>query len=73
MYTPDRAGLANGGLLRFAADSSSDGQGYGTAIDAAAGLITIVIGMTVGLFLAAAVMNLLSRRGRRRGAHLSTF
>ncbi|KPV73415.1 uncharacterized protein RHOBADRAFT_29137 [Rhodotorula graminis WP1] len=67
------SGLANGGLLRFAADSSSNGQGYGTAIDAAAGLITIVIGMTVGLFLAAAVMNLLSRRGRRRGAHLSTF
>ncbi|GAA5844246.1 hypothetical protein JCM9279_001736 [Rhodotorula babjevae] len=67
------SGLANGGLLRFAADSSNNGQGYGTAIDAAAGLITIVIGMTVGLFIAAAVMNLISRRGRRRGAHLSTF
>ncbi|BGP51677.1 pheromone-regulated protein prm10 [Rhodotorula kratochvilovae] len=68
------SGLANGGLLRFAADSATtNANAFGTAIDAAAGLIRIAVGMTVGLFLAAAVMNLLSRRGRRRGAHLSTF
>ncbi|GAA6048657.1 hypothetical protein JCM3770_002004 [Rhodotorula araucariae] len=68
------SGLANGGLLRFAADAATTNtRAFGTAIDAAAGLIRISVGMTVGLFLAAAVVNLLSRRGRGRGSHLSTF
>ncbi|KWU42917.1 DUF1212-domain-containing protein [Rhodotorula sp. JG-1b] len=66
------AGLANGGLLRFASDSTSNNS-FSTAIDAAAGLIQVAVGLTVGLYLAAASMNLVSRRGRGRGAHLSTF
>lgn len=66
------AGLANGGLLRFASDSTSNNS-FTTAIDAAAGLIQVAVGLTVGLYLAAASMNLVSRRGRGRGAHLSTF
>lgn len=65
-------GLANGGLLRFASDSTSNNS-FTTAIDAAAGLIQVAVGLTVGLYLAAASMNLVSRRGRGRGAHLSTF
>ncbi|GAA5863573.1 hypothetical protein JCM3774_006531 [Rhodotorula dairenensis] len=66
------SGLANGGLLRFASDSTSTNS-FSTAIDAAAGLIQVAVGLTVGLYLAAALMNLVSRRGRGRGAHLSTF
>ncbi|TKA53870.1 hypothetical protein B0A53_03660 [Rhodotorula sp. CCFEE 5036] len=66
------SGLANGGLLRFASDSTSNNS-FSTAIDAAAGLIQVAVGLTVGLYLAAASMNLVSRRGRGRGAHLSTF
>ncbi|GAA5993242.1 hypothetical protein JCM10908_004528 [Rhodotorula pacifica] len=66
------SGLANGGLLRFAADSTSTNS-FTTAIDAAAGLVQVAVGLTVGLYLAAAMMNLVSRRGRGRGAHLSTF
>lgn len=68
----DPVGLANGGLLRFASDSTYTNS-FSTAIDAAAGLIQVAVGLTVGLYLAAALMNLVSRRGRGRGAHLSTF
>jgi hypothetical protein len=38
-----------------------------------AGLIRLIIGITIGLYAANAVINLVSRRGRKRGAHLSTF
>ncbi|GJN94319.1 hypothetical protein Rhopal_007393-T1 [Rhodotorula paludigena] len=68
------SGLANGGLLRFATESASgEANSFGTAIDAAAGVIRVTVGTTLGLFLAAAVMNVVSRRGKKRGAHLSTF
>ncbi|PRQ70737.1 Protein of unknown function (DUF1212)-domain containing protein [Rhodotorula toruloides] len=68
------SGLANGGLLRFASDSAtSNSNSFSTAVDSAAGLIRVAVGMTVGLFLAAALMNVLSRRGRSRGSQLSTF
>ncbi|GEM11063.1 hypothetical protein Rt10032_c13g5080 [Rhodotorula toruloides] len=68
------SGLANGGLLRFASDSAtSQSNSFSTAVDSAAGLIGVAVGMTVGLFLAAALMNVLSRRGKSRGSQLSTF
>ncbi|CDR46342.1 hypothetical protein NBRC10512_007419 [Rhodotorula toruloides] len=68
------SGLANGGLLRFASDSAtSQSNSFSTAVDSAAGLIRVAVGMTVGLFLAAALMNVISRRGRSRGSQLSTF
>ncbi|BGP11479.1 pheromone-regulated protein prm10 [Rhodotorula toruloides] len=66
------SGLANGGLLRFASDSAtSQSNSFSTAVDSAAGLIRVAVGMTVGLFLAAALMNVISRRGRSRGAYWS--
>ncbi|GAA5919899.1 hypothetical protein JCM1841_002103 [Sporobolomyces salmonicolor] len=68
------SGLANGGLILFASQSAAGRfNSFSTAIDAAGGLVRTVVGMTVGLFTAAALMNLVSRRGRRRGAHLATF
>ncbi|GAA5830096.1 hypothetical protein JCM11251_006873 [Rhodosporidiobolus azoricus] len=68
------SGLANGGLISFAQNSTRrDGNNFGTAIAAAGGLIRVTVGITVGLFAAAALMNIVSRRGRRRGANLSTF
>ncbi|GAA6034662.1 hypothetical protein JCM8097_001104 [Rhodosporidiobolus ruineniae] len=68
------SGLANGGLISFAQNSTRrTANNFSTAISAAAGLIRTIVGITVGLFAAAALVNLLSRRGRRRGAHLSTF
>ncbi|GAA5972844.1 hypothetical protein JCM11641_003968 [Rhodosporidiobolus odoratus] len=68
------SGLANGGLLSFAQTSTRrTSSNFSSAVNAAAGLIRTTVGVTVGLFAAAALMNIVSRRGRRRGAHLSTF
>ncbi|GAA5897876.1 hypothetical protein JCM6882_005102 [Rhodosporidiobolus microsporus] len=68
------SGLANGGLISFAQNATRrTGNNFGAAIAAAGGLIRVTVGITVGLFAAAALMNLVSRRGRRRGANLSTF
>ncbi|GAA5931937.1 hypothetical protein JCM10213_005896 [Rhodosporidiobolus nylandii] len=68
------SGLANGGLISFAQSSTSrTSNHFSSAVNAAAGIVRVIVGITVGLFAAAAVVNLVSRRGRRRGAHLSTF
>ncbi|ORY88403.1 hypothetical protein BCR35DRAFT_301518 [Leucosporidium creatinivorum] len=65
------SGLANGGLLRFATDSSK--AAFSSGISAAQSLVQVVIGTTVGLFVATAVVNLLFGGGRRRGANFSTL
>ncbi|GAA5870716.1 hypothetical protein JCM8547_005037 [Rhodosporidiobolus lusitaniae] len=70
------SGLANGGLLSFAQSSTRRNAGannFSNAVNAAGGLIRVTIGICFGLYTAAALMNLISRRGRRRGANLSTF
>ncbi|CEQ42530.1 SPOSA6832_04370, partial [Sporobolomyces salmonicolor] len=49
------SGLANGGLILFASQSAAGRfNSFSTAIDAAGGLVRTVVGMTVGLFTAAA-------------------
>ncbi|KAK4055809.1 pheromone-regulated protein prm10 [Microbotryomycetes sp. JL221] len=69
------SGLANGGLLRFAAESS-DGSGssssYAAGFQTAQSLVEVAIGLTVGLFVSAALVNVLGG-GRRRGTNLSSF
>ncbi|GAA6013508.1 hypothetical protein JCM10207_008874 [Rhodosporidiobolus poonsookiae] len=68
------SGLANGGLLSFAQSSTRRTvNNFSNAVNAAAGLVRTITGISVGLFAAVAFLNLVSRRGRKRGAHLSTF
>ncbi|KAM0790409.1 hypothetical protein ACM66B_003291 [Microbotryomycetes sp. NB124-2] len=67
------SGLANGGLLRFASDSSAGStEAYTTAFTAAQSLVQVAIGLTVGLFVATALANVVGG-GRRRGGHLSSL
>ncbi|BGP09448.1 Uncharacterized UPF0442 protein C7D4.12c [Rhodotorula toruloides] len=65
------SGLSNGGLLRFADANSSDT--YSSGFATAESLVEVAIGLTVGLFVSAAVVNLLLGGGRRRGSNLSSF
>ncbi|KAL8287513.1 hypothetical protein RQP46_003371 [Phenoliferia psychrophenolica] len=65
------SGLSNGGLLNFAVDSSS-ATSYSAGFSTAQSLVEVAIGLTVGLFLAAAVVNV-AGGGRRRGSNLSSF
>ncbi|GAA5907072.1 uncharacterized protein JCM6883_006129 [Sporobolomyces salmoneus] len=68
------SGLANGGLLASALQSASgNSNAFSGSVNAAAGIVRTVVGMCVGLFTAAALVNLVSRRGVRRGSNLSTF
>ncbi|GAA6059552.1 hypothetical protein JCM10212_000608 [Sporobolomyces blumeae] len=68
------SGLANGGLLSAAiASASGNADAFGSSVDAAAGIVRTVVGMAVGLFASAALVNLVSRRGVRRGDNLATF
>lgn len=69
------SGLANGGLLASALESASGNNtnAFSSSVSAAAGIVRTVVGMAVGLFTSAALVNLVSRRGVRRGANLATF
>ncbi|SCV74945.1 BQ2448_7974 [Microbotryum intermedium] len=69
------SGLSNGGLLEFAADSTSNdtttsSTSYASGFSVASSLIEVAIGLTVGLFLSAAVV---LGKGSRRGRSLHTF
>ncbi|SGZ21452.1 BQ5605_C021g09368 [Microbotryum silenes-dioicae] len=69
------SGLSNGGLLEFAADSTSNNTftsstSYASGFSVASSLIEVAIGLTVGLFLSAAVV---LGKGSRRGRSLHTF
>jgi uncharacterized membrane protein YjjB (DUF3815 family) len=94
------SGLSNGGLLKFAAETTSTDdntkkEAYSSGFQVAQQLvrpaalhassaqnadalpasllqIQVAIGLTVGLFTSAAIVNLLGG-GRRRGANLSSF
>ncbi|KAK4046802.1 pheromone-regulated protein prm10 [Microbotryomycetes sp. JL201] len=66
------SGLANGGLLRFAAESSDGTSSYAAGFQTAQSLVEVAIGLTVGLFVSAALVNLFGG-GRRRGTNLSSF
>ncbi|KAK4700911.1 hypothetical protein P7C70_g5335, partial [Phenoliferia sp. Uapishka_3] len=66
------SGLSNGGLLQFASDTSSSSS-YSAGFNTAESLVEVAIGLTVGLFVAAAVVNLFFGGGRRRGSNLSSF
>jgi uncharacterized membrane protein YjjB (DUF3815 family) len=72
------SGLANGGLLQFAAESTSDNAqqastSYSSGFSTAQSLVEVAIGLTVGLFVSAAVVNGILGGGRRRGTNLSSF
>ncbi|GAA6010558.1 hypothetical protein JCM11491_002968 [Sporobolomyces phaffii] len=68
------SGLANGGLLASAIQGSAGNtNAFSSSVNAAAGIVRTVVGMAVGLFTSAALINLLSRRGVRRGDNLATF
>ncbi|BGP17725.1 hypothetical protein JCM10213_005306 [Rhodosporidiobolus nylandii] len=64
------SGLSNGGLLKFADADSSDT--YSSGFATAESLVEVAIGLTVGLFVSAAIVNVLGG-GRRRGSNLSSF
>ncbi|GAA5991484.1 hypothetical protein JCM11641_002055 [Rhodosporidiobolus odoratus] len=64
------SGLSNGGLLKFADSDSSDT--YSSGFATAESLVEVAIGLTVGLFVSAAIVNILGG-GRRRGSNLSSF
>ncbi|GAA5888536.1 hypothetical protein JCM6882_008989 [Rhodosporidiobolus microsporus] len=70
------SGLSNGGLLKFADSSTNDSDGtssaYSSGFATAESLVEVAIGLTVGLFVSAAIVNSLGG-GRRRGSNLSSF
>ncbi|GAA5957197.1 hypothetical protein JCM21900_004677 [Sporobolomyces salmonicolor] len=72
------SGLSNGGLLAFTStdnnSTSSDGSSnvYSSGFQTAESLVQVAIGLTVGLFASAAIVNVFGG-GRRRGSNLSSF
>lgn len=71
------SGLANGGLLKFAAettstDSNTQSTAYSSGFAVAEQLVQTAIGLTVGLFVSASFVNFFGG-GRRRGSNLSSF
>ncbi|GAA5840010.1 hypothetical protein JCM11251_006586 [Rhodosporidiobolus azoricus] len=70
------SGLSNGGLLKFADNSTTTADGtssaYSSGFATAESLVEVAIGLTVGLFVSAAIVNSLGG-GRRRGSNLSSF
>ncbi|WWC70782.1 uncharacterized protein I206_104734 [Kwoniella pini CBS 10737] len=67
------SGLSNGGIFNFAAESS-DGSStaYSSGFSVAQQLVSVAIGLTVGLFVSAAVTHPFGG-GRRRGAGIFSF
>ncbi|POY73279.1 hypothetical protein BMF94_3613 [Rhodotorula taiwanensis] len=68
------SGLSNGGLLRFTQTSEQSGSDtlYSGGFSTASSLVEVAIGLTVGLFTSAALVNIFGG-GRRRGSNLSSF
>ncbi|WRT67746.1 uncharacterized protein IL334_004718 [Kwoniella shivajii] len=67
------SGLSNGGIFNFAAESS-DGSStaYSDGFSVAEQLVSVAIGLTVGLFVSAAVTHPFGG-GRRRGSGIFSF
>ena len=67
------SGLSNGGLLQLTNTSDTSSTNfYSSGFTTAESLVEVAIGLTVGLFLSAAVVNAFGG-GRRRGTNLSSF
>ncbi|GAA5827834.1 hypothetical protein JCM5353_005659 [Sporobolomyces roseus] len=66
------SGLSNGGLLAFT-DTGDNSSAYASGFQTAESLVQVAIGLTVGLFVSAALVNLVFGGGRRRGSNLSSF
>ncbi|GAA5829999.1 hypothetical protein JCM3766R1_006734 [Sporobolomyces carnicolor] len=66
------SGLSNGGLLAFT-DTSDNSSAYASGFQTAESLVQVAIGLTVGLFVSAALVNMVFGGGRRRGSNLSSF
>ncbi|WVO12578.1 hypothetical protein L204_100182 [Cryptococcus depauperatus] len=67
------SGLSNGGIFNFAAESSSGSStAYSDGFSVAEQLVSVAIGLTVGLFVSAAVCHPFGG-GRRRGSGIFSF
>ncbi|OXC66991.1 hypothetical protein AYX13_04443 [Cryptococcus neoformans] len=67
------SGLSNGGIFNFAAESSSGSStAYSDGFSVAEQLVAVAIGLTVGLFVSAAVCHPFGG-GRRRGSGIFSF
>lgn len=67
------SGLANGGIFNFAAQSSSgSSDAYSSGFEVAQQLVSVAIGLTVGLFVATVVTHPFGG-GRRRGSGIFSF
>ncbi|WVR06319.1 hypothetical protein IAU60_003349 [Kwoniella sp. DSM 27419] len=67
------SGLSNGGIFNFAAESSDgSANAYSDGFQVAEQLVSVAIGLTVGLFVSAAVTHPFGG-GRRRGSGIFSF
>ncbi|WVQ82976.1 hypothetical protein IAT38_005114 [Cryptococcus sp. DSM 104549] len=67
------SGLSNGGIFNFASESASGSStAYSDGFSVAEQLVSVAIGLTVGLFVSAAVCHPLGG-GRRRGSGIFSF
>ncbi|TYJ58472.1 hypothetical protein B9479_000679 [Cryptococcus floricola] len=67
------SGLSNGGIFNFASESSSGSStAYSDGFSVAEQLVAVAIGLTVGLFVSAAMCHPFGG-GRRRGAGIFSF
>lgn len=67
------SGLANGGLLNFAQSNNEVGAtySYGTGFQVAEQLVSVAIGLTVGLFCSAVLVHPFGGSRRRGGGLFS--
>ncbi|ORY28518.1 hypothetical protein BCR39DRAFT_535068 [Naematelia encephala] len=66
------SGLANGGIFSFAAETTSSTQAYSDGFSVAEQLVSVAIGLTVGLFVSAVVTHPFGG-GRKRGSGIFSF
>ncbi|WVQ73238.1 hypothetical protein IAR50_002804 [Cryptococcus sp. DSM 104548] len=66
------SGLSNGGIFNFASESDDSTTAYSDGFSVAEQLVAVAIGLTVGLFVSAAMCHPFGG-GRRRGAGIFSF
>ncbi|KAL7420196.1 pheromone-regulated protein prm10 [Cryptotrichosporon argae] len=66
------SGLSNGGIFSFAADTGGTTSQYSEGFGVAEQLVSVAIGLTVGLFVSAVVTHPLGG-GRKRGSGIFSF
>lgn len=67
------SGLSNGGIFNFVVESTSgNSDAYSSGFSVAEQLVSVAIGLTVGLFVSAVVMHPFGG-GRKRGSGIFSF